>query len=92
MTTSISTKTKNILCIKMKGRQDQPSVEWAEGPDEDGIRWVVWYLEKNTCDEVQCALVKCTFTGMELYDLYIDSDVTEEVSDLALLTLVKVVN
>jgi hypothetical protein len=86
MTTSTLTTTKNILHIRMKGLQSQPDFERAEGPDEDGVVWITWYLEKNTCDERQKELI-WKVAGLSLQDILIDDDIADEVSDHALLRL-----
>jgi len=76
----------------MKGLQSQPDFEISEVPDEDGMLWATWYLEKNTCDERQCELVSYNMRDVPLYDILIDEDAEDEVSDFALLQLVKVVS
>ncbi len=91
MITSTLTKIKTLLHIRLKGSQSQPDFEISEGPDEDGIQWATWYLEKNTCDVRQCELIGHNMRNLLLHDVYIDEDVVEEVSDLAMLTLIKVV-
>ena len=83
MTTSTSTGTKAILCIKVKGFLGGNHVYRAEGPDEDGIKWITWYLEKNTDDYSQLETAYY-FAGDQLHDILIDDDVADEVSDRAL--------
>jgi hypothetical protein len=88
MTTLISTETKNVIQIKLKGFFGEPTVDVSEGYDEDGIRHWTWWIEKNTCEATQMDVVYKWFCARHYADIIIDSDVVDEVSDKALLYIV----
>jgi hypothetical protein len=88
MTTSISTETKNVIQIKLKGFFGGLDVDRSAGYDEDGIRHWTWWIEKNMCEDAQMAVVYRCFSAHNFADIIIDTDVVDEVSDSAILFLV----
>jgi len=78
----------SILSIKKKGYFGYPFLTDSKEPDEDGIRHITWYLEPNTSGHEQVHMAH-RIAMKSVNDVYIDSDIVDDVCDEALMVIAK---
>lgn len=84
MTTLTSSKTTNILNIRLNQDPDKSPVTVDMGREEGGTRVFTIWITKNTDPLTQKVLGGFPFSGYIIRDLIIDPDVVEHTSEVLL--------